>query len=65
MKAKMGDNIDFILWTGYVLIFIYSSIINAIYQTANKNDNEDDNDGYTVPNKVDRTNIQGHSTNLI
>ena len=30
MKAKMGDNIDFILWTGYVFTFIYSTIIDVI-----------------------------------
>ena len=33
MKAKMGDNIDFILWTGYVLHSTYFLRISTWYDT--------------------------------
>ena len=33
MKAKMGDNIDFILWTGYVLLSTYFLRISTLHDT--------------------------------
>ena len=33
MKAKMGDNIDFILWTGYVLLSTYFLRISTLLDT--------------------------------